>query len=154
MASKYRSPHLLVHRLHMHLQPSLMTALKCISKLTPSWPAMSHHASRRVCVYVHFITWWWTSGAQRQTAHHPHSIHKLDNIATEYMRKSGSGLRSVGRGCEDIKGYMAMMNYTNCMNLRTLGKSVWETTQFAWICQYSASVCETKNLPCMSLYFV
>jgi len=47
-------------------------------------------------------------------------------IRREFVRKSGSGSRSVGRGSADMKRYPAVRNRTNCVDLWKLGKSAWE----------------------------
>jgi len=49
------------------------------------------------------------------------------------MQTSSYCWRSVGRGWEDMKGYLPMMNHTNCMDLWMVGKSAWGLTPIAWI---------------------
>jgi len=44
----------------------------------------------------------------------------------EFVRKSSSGLRRVGREWENMIGYLATRNHTNCVALWKLCKSVWE----------------------------
>jgi hypothetical protein len=44
-------------------------------------------------------------------------------IHREFMRKSGSGSKSVGRGWEDVIGYPAVRNHTNCMDLCKIAQS-------------------------------
>jgi len=45
---------------------------------------------------------WWNGGARRQRAHHQHSAAPLTALQKEFVRKSGSGSRSVGRGWEGM----------------------------------------------------
>jgi len=55
-----------------------------------------------------------------------HSHRTVQHIHREFMKKSGSGSMSVGRGWEEMTGYPAMMNHTNCVDLRNLRKSKWD----------------------------
>jgi hypothetical protein len=43
-------------------------------------------------------------------------------ILREFVRKTGFSRKNVGRGWEDMTGYPAMMNHTNCFDLWTLSK--------------------------------
>jgi len=43
--------------------------------------------------------------------------HLAWNLKGEFVGKSGVCARSVGRWSEDMKGYLAMMNHTNCVDL-------------------------------------
>jgi len=47
-------------------------------------------------------------------------------IQREFVRKSGSGSRRVGRGWEEVTVYPAMRNHSNCVDLGNLGKSEWD----------------------------
>jgi len=57
-----------------------------------------------------------------------HSVVKCRSchaIWREFMRKSCSGSRSVERWWKDIKGYLAVRNYTQSVDLWKLGQSAW-----------------------------
>jgi len=51
------------------------------------------------------------------------SCHTYHGMQMEFERKSDSGSRPVGRGGEEITGYLAKKNNTNCVDIRNLGKS-------------------------------
>jgi len=72
----------------------------------------------------------------------------------EFMAKSCSGLRSLGWEWEDMKGYSAVINHTNCMDLWMLSKSEYRTTQIEWIYESSSWVQRTKSWERKSLYFI
>jgi len=72
---------------------------------------------------------WWNDGARWQRAHHQHSTAPLGASEGNLWDRSSSGLRSLGRECEDMIGYPAMGNHTNCVDLWKLGKRTdpWHT---------------------------
>jgi hypothetical protein len=47
-------------------------------------------------------------------------------IQRECERTCNPGLKSLGRGCEDMNTYKAVRNHWNCAELYSLGKSAWE----------------------------
>jgi hypothetical protein len=65
------------------------------------------------------MTLWWNGGARRQRAHHQHSAAPLTAFQREFVRKSGSGSRSVGRGWED-------MILPGREDPRNVGQSEWD----------------------------
>jgi len=93
------------HGLQVHLQTCSITASKYISKLAQSRPTRISLTSRDYDVVKQ-----WSS----------HCIQR------GFVRKSGSGSRSVWRVWEEMKGYLAMRIYLNCVDLWKLGNSVWD----------------------------
>jgi len=143
--ARLQSPNSLHHSPHVHLQTRLITASKfaplrppsaspnsldyglqtrsimaskCISKLTRLRPRSASLSS-----LDHGVVEWWSLTADSPSATLRCTSH---GIRREFVRKSSSSLRSVGRGLEDMKGYPAKMNDTYCVDLRKLSKSAWD----------------------------
>jgi len=93
------------HSHQVHLVTCIITASKRISKLDPSWPAS-----------VSLIL-------------DDHSVVKRPRpygIRREFLWNSGFCLGSITRGWEDMHGYPAVRNHTNCVDLWKLGMRVWD----------------------------
>jgi len=99
------SPNSLNHGLQLHLWVHSISSSKCISKLARPGRRNTSLTSPNHCVVEH----WRFLGIQR-----------------EYVRRGGSCSKSVGWGCEDMKGYLGMSNHTNCIDPWTFGKCAWD----------------------------
>jgi len=166
--NQLRPPSLHLHGLHVHLQTRTIKASKWIIKLAgtlpPSVSPTSHNYNLQVCSITaskcfskHAQSWPWSASLSLPD----HDVVKRRNwkadtassairctshgIRREFLRKSHSGSRSVGRGWEDMKGYLAMMNHTNHVDLFKLGKTAWGTTQIEWIHERSARLPEEPH---------
>ena len=106
---------LLDYGLHRHLWDDSILVSNCISKLARSWPVSTYLSS-----HDHGAVTQWTS----------HSIPR------DLVRKSGQGLRSVGRGWEGMKWYPAMRNHTNCVDLWKLSKTAWDQELGKIVCVF------------------
>jgi len=147
------SPNLLDHGLPVHLQTQSITASdyiskqitasKCFSKLARLSPLNVSLSS-----LDHGVVKWWSLLAAS-----PSSTLRCTSygIQREFLRKSGSCWRRVGRGWEDMKGYPAMMNHTNCVDPWMLGKSAWGTTHCMglWMLGNSAWDQELGKIECI-----
>jgi len=166
------SPNLPDDGLPVHLQSCSITASKCISQLTSVWPPSvspnSLDYGLQVYLYTRSITtsmsisklaqsrlWsallssldhnvmkWWRQKADSLSWTFCHSLH---GIQRKFMRKSCPSLTSTASEWQHMKGYPVMMNHTNCLDLCTLGKSAWRTTQIGWIYKGSAKVPGMKS---------
>ena len=67
----------------------------------------------------------------------------------EFVRKSDSSSRSVGRAWEEMTGYPAVKNHTNCVDLRNLGKSQWDQElgkiEFITACGSTDLICKEEG---------
>jgi len=111
-ASKFKwswPPTATPHSLDGSLQVYLHTRTIAASKFARSRPRSS-----ALSWLDHSLLKWWSLKADS-----PSSTLCLtsQSILREFLRKSHSGSRSVGRGWEDMMGYLAMMNHTNCVDL-------------------------------------
>jgi len=68
---------------------------------------------------------WWNGGARRQRAYHQHSAAPLADFQMEFMRKTGSRSRGIGRMWADMI-LTGREDPHNCMDQQTLGKSEWD----------------------------
>jgi hypothetical protein len=107
------------------LQASSITAVECISKFTRSrcGALLQLDGPHRIVTTLPHLAW------------HAVGIREHERIWYD----------DVGRRWDDMKGYAAMMNYTNCMDQWMHVKSLWGTTQIAWIYESSSGVQETKS---------
>jgi len=132
MSSKYISPNSLEDGLQVHLQTCSITASKGIFTLAQLRPLsvspISLNYGLQVCTITasECISKFTRSrcGETVELEGRQPTIHTPQHLA--FIRQSRSGSRSVGRGWEDMKGYPAMMNQTNWMDLWKLGKGVWD----------------------------
>jgi len=104
--------------LNVYLQTHSITAYIWISILARSRPRSVHLSSLDHGVVKH---WSENAGSPSSTLHHT-----SHGIRREFLTKRGSGPRNVGKGWADLKGYLAMMNHTNSVDLWKLGNSVWD----------------------------
>jgi len=104
-------PNLLEHGLWVHHQTPLSWASKCISKLARLWPR-----SASLCLLNHCWVkrWSWKADSPSSTL-----CRTLHGIRREFMSKSGSSSRTIGRGLEDMEGSPAMMNPTHWVDPRS-----------------------------------
>jgi len=88
------------------------------SKLSCSGPQSASPSS----VHHNAVNWWSSKADSPSWTPHrtSHSIRK------QYLNKFCCILRRVGTGWEDMNGYPAMMNHTNCVDISKLGKGVWD----------------------------
>jgi len=68
-------------------------------------------------------TVWWNGGVRRRRAHHQHSAAPLAEFQKEFVRKSGSGSTSVGRGWEDMI-LSGLVDPCNWVDPRYLGQII------------------------------
>ena len=68
---------------------------------------------------------WWNNGARRQRAHHEHSAAPLAAFKKEFLRKSCSSSRSIGRGWENMM-LPSREDPGNCVVPRHPRKSEWD----------------------------
>jgi len=142
---------------HYVVRVCTITASKCIDKLSRSQPPSvcpnsydyslqtpSITASEYISKFTHLSHGDMVDLQGRQPIIHT-APHLTRYLKGEFEGNSGSTSRRIGRGWEDMKGYPAMMNHTNCMDLWTLGNSAWWSTQIAWIYERSARVHRTKS---------
>jgi len=106
-------PNTLDWSLQLSLQPPSITASECISTFTRSQCGATVELDGRLpIINIPLLLAWFRS---------------------EFMRKIGSSCKSIEQGWEDMNGYPVMMNHTHCVDLWTLGKSVWGSAQTKWI---------------------
>jgi hypothetical protein len=151
------SPNSIDRGLQVHLQTSWITPSMCISKIIRLPPSSSYNSGLRVHLQTRsimvskriymFIALWCgeTVELERRQPIIDNAPHLTCFPKGEFVRKNSSSLCSIRRWREDIKGYPAMMNHTNWVDLWTLGKSPWRCTQIVWIYETSASAHETKS---------
>jgi len=100
------------------LQVWTIISSKCMSKLAQPRPRT---ASLWTLDYGVVKRWRLKAGSPsstlRRTSH---------GIPREFVKKTSSGSRSVARGLDDVKGFPAIMNHTNCVDQWKLAKSVWD----------------------------
>ena len=110
------SPNSLDHSFQEYLQCRSMTAFK-LAELLP-WSA-----SLSSLDYGGVKLWSLKPDSQLWKLHcTSHGIRR------EFIRKCCSSSNCIGRGWDDINGYPAITNHTNCVNLWTLCKSGWGST--------------------------
>jgi len=132
--ARLRLPSLHDHGLQVHLQTRSITSSKRMFEPAQTWPCSASLSS-----FDHGVVKRWRQpiiNAPLHIAWYPKG---------EFACKSDSSLRSVGWGWEDMKGYPAMMNHTNWVDLWKICKSVWGSTQIVWIYESSATVHITKS---------
>jgi len=112
------SPNSLGHGLELYHQTRSIRILKCISNL-----ARSSSQSVLLSSLAHGVVTLWSYKADSPSS----TLHQTWNgIQKEFMRQSGSISRRIWWWFENMKGYPALINHTNCVDLRKLSKSASE----------------------------
>jgi hypothetical protein len=141
------TPHLLDHGLYVDLQTHWIAASKYIFQHTELHPqsvsaSSVNYGSASRYLLNHDVAHWgsWIIDCPSSTF----CCISL-GIEREFCRRSRSGSRSIGRGLQDMTGYLGMMIQTNCVDPWILGNSAWGTTQIAYIHEHSARVLEEPH---------
>jgi len=116
------------HALQVHLQIHSIMASKCICEFTPSQPpcpspnsldySLQSHLQVHLILASKYISRFTLSqcGETEELCWHPRGICANELFWLEESRK---------RGWENMYGYPAVRNQTNCVDLWMLGKSRW-----------------------------